>query len=159
MPEPTRFIADAMLGSLARKLRIFGYDTLYFREGTDAELERVARAEGRVLLTSDAALASHSGRGGLAVLAVSGRSDGSRLRSLVGQARLASLDLAPGGPRCAVCNSLLERIGRSTAAGLLPESVTRRHRLFYWCGVCRKAYWRGRHWSRLRKLSLLLHQR
>ena len=46
-----------MLGSLARKLRIFGYDTLYFREGSDAELERVAIAEDRVIVTADRGLA------------------------------------------------------------------------------------------------------
>ncbi len=39
MPTGPRFVADAMLGSLARKLRIFGFDTLYFREGPDLELE------------------------------------------------------------------------------------------------------------------------
>ncbi|HVB95073.1 MAG TPA: Mut7-C RNAse domain-containing protein [Nitrososphaerales archaeon] len=40
-----RFIADAMLGSLARKLRIFGFDTSYFSDGRDIELEDLARKE------------------------------------------------------------------------------------------------------------------
>lgn len=148
-----------MLGSLARKLRIFGFDTLYFREGPDLELELIARAEGRVILTSDRALAAHSNRHGLIAFAVEGRSDRARLGSLVLQARSASLALPPGEPRCAICNSPLTRVSRDIAAGLLSESVTRRHRLFYRCESCNKLYWRGGHWSRLRKLSTLLAHR
>ncbi len=53
MGRPPRFVADAMLGSLARKLRIFGFDTLYFKDGGDSELLKLAKSEGRILLTSD----------------------------------------------------------------------------------------------------------
>src|SRR5574337_881847 len=47
-----RFVADAMLGRLAKWLRLAGYDTLYWR-GDDARLVRLALAENRVVLTRD----------------------------------------------------------------------------------------------------------
>ncbi len=159
MAGQTRFIVDAMLGSLARKLRIFGFDTLYFREGTDSELERVAREGDRAIVTADKALASHARRLGLVVLEVGGRSDRARLRSLVAQADLTSLPLGRGAPRCAVCNSSLERLGRGAVTGLVPESVRLRHRLYFRCEGCGKVYWRGGHWSRLRGLSSLISHR
>src|SRR5574337_747582 len=47
-----RFVADAMLGRLAKWLRLLGYDTLYWR-GDDARLVRLVLAENRLLLTRD----------------------------------------------------------------------------------------------------------
>lgn len=148
-----------MLGSLARKLRIFGFDTLYFREGSDAELERLALAEGRVIVTADGGLAEHSNRRGLAVLMVRGDGDRARLESLLVQARSNSLILRAGSPRCALCNSDLERVGRVVAEASLPAAVTARHRLYYRCQACRRLYWRGGHWRRLRRLSALVEHR
>lgn len=48
-----RFVADTHLGGLARLLRMAGYDTLYDNHYHDNEIERIAREEGRVLLTRD----------------------------------------------------------------------------------------------------------
>ncbi len=159
MPGRPRFVVDAMLGSLARKLRIFGFDTLYFREGSDSDLERVARDDDRVIVTSDRGLARHSNRHGVTALEVGGESDRARLESLVAQARSASLAVSPGSPRCAICNSELVRVGRDLATISLPESIANRHRLYYRCPVCLKLYWRGGHWSRLGKLSPLVRHR
>lgn len=150
------FVADAMLGSLARKLRIFGFDTAYFREGTDRALEEMASREGRVIITSDRALVEHSGRLGLRALEVSGRSERARIESLLSEARAAGVPLRPGPPRCALCNGLLDRLPKDQVEGLLPSSITSRHRLYFRCPRCRKLYWRGRHWSRMRRLSSLI---
>ncbi|MBI3006700.1 MAG: DUF5615 family PIN-like protein, partial [candidate division NC10 bacterium] len=51
-----RFLADAMVGRLAKWLRALGYDTLYYRDGDDEALLATAAAEGRVLLTRDTRL-------------------------------------------------------------------------------------------------------
>ena len=44
-----RLVADAMLGRLAKWLRVLGYDTLYWR-GDDIELLRLVLEENRPLL-------------------------------------------------------------------------------------------------------------
>ncbi|MGC8777940.1 MAG: Mut7-C RNAse domain-containing protein, partial [Candidatus Caldatribacteriaceae bacterium] len=51
-----KFLADCMLGKLARWLRIAGYDTKYLPHSEDRKLIAIARFEGRVLLTKDQAL-------------------------------------------------------------------------------------------------------
>ena len=47
------FLADAMLGSIARKLRVFGFDTLYNAQAHDDEILKIAMEQDRVILTAD----------------------------------------------------------------------------------------------------------
>jgi uncharacterized protein len=153
-----RFVADAMLGSLARKLRIFGFDTLYFREGGDDALRALARNEGRTILTSDIALFELSREEGLRAYLVEGRTDRERLLSVRRQAAGISFRMGRGSAsRCALCNGELELLRRREAAALsVPPKALARHRLFYRCTVCSRLYWHGRHWERLRRLSYSL---
>jgi len=159
MPRPPKFIVDAMLGSLARKLRIFGFDTLYFREGGDAELEALARREKRVILTADKSLFSHAQRRGLQTVLLEGRTDRARLVSVLAQAGPGTASHLGKGQasRCAVCNGEFDVVGRrEAAAAKIPARVLARHRLFYRCTSCSRFYWRGGHWERLRRLSASL---
>ncbi len=150
-----------MLGSLARKLRIFGFDTLYFSEGGDAELQALARRERRVILTSDKGLFANSESRGLRAIFVEGKTDRERLRSIITRAGPGAT-LRLGGrsaSRCAVCNGELKVMGRRVAAASdveIPPKVLARHRLFYVCSSCSRCYWRGKHWERLRRLSYSL---
>ena len=48
-----RFLADAHLGALARRLRMLGFDTLWHNDLGDGPLARLAVAEHRILLTRD----------------------------------------------------------------------------------------------------------
>ena len=47
------FLADAMLGSIARKLRIFGFDTIYLAHARDDEILKIGIEQDRVILTAD----------------------------------------------------------------------------------------------------------
>src|SRR4030067_2815810 len=46
-----KFLADRMLGKLAKELRMLGYDTVYYRGENAYSLIKLAREEGRVILT------------------------------------------------------------------------------------------------------------
>jgi len=46
-------IVDAMLGSLARKLRIYGFDTVYDKDSEDSSMLIAAKTESRTLVTCD----------------------------------------------------------------------------------------------------------
>ena len=152
MPDAPKFVADAMLGSLARKLRIFGFDTAYFSEGEDRALQSLAVEESRVILTSDEALFAQSKRRGIPAYLIKGTTDRARLASLWRQAGLPP-EARRGLSRCAVCNGALENVERDRAFALgVPAKVVARHRLFFRCAACGKLYWRGRHWQRLWRL-------
>ena len=151
--QRTRFLADAMLGSLARKLRAFGFDVAYFRAGGDEAVLRVARAERRVILTSDRALCARATSSGVRALLIGGRTEGRRISSLIAAAGEAKIKLNRGEPLCSLCGGELKAVPRSEAARFLPQSVVSRHRLFLRCTVCAQFYWRGGHWKKLSNLQ------
>ena len=142
--EP-RLVADAMLGRLARWLRILGYDTLYDARWPDNQLVRLARAQGRVLLTRDVALARRRGVRTLFVV-------DDRVEAQLHQV-MADLGLSAGAPfsRCPVCNEPLEDVPRSWAWGYVPPYIFCTQREFRLCPRCNRFYWRGTHWQRMQR--------
>lgn len=148
-----------MLGSLARKLRIFGFDTAYFREGSDRRLLDLAREEGRIILTSDRELAALAARRGVHSILIEGSNDRQRLRSLQQDAARSSVPLVPARSRCALCNVELVHLDAARARTEVPHSVAERHRTYYRCPKCSRLYWKGSHWRKLRNLSVLLDSR
>jgi len=151
-----RFLVDAMLGSLARKLRIFGFDTHYYKTGEDRDLLKIAAEERRAIVTSDRALGETARRRGFSAFVVVGRKDRERIISLVEQAETFRCPLEAGDPLCALCNGPLSEAKREKVRGLLPSELVAKHRTYYICNDCGKVYWHGSHWSRLRKIEVLM---
>jgi uncharacterized protein with PIN domain len=138
-----KFLADAMLGTLAKWLRILGYDTVFDTALDDHQLVRLARAEDRVLLTRDRELAQ---RRGVHVLLVTSEQLDQQVRQV-----LADLDLEVDRSfsRCPVCNEPLEALDREAARARVPAYVAETHEKFKVCPVCQRVYWRGTHWQRM----------
>ncbi|GAB4539115.1 MAG: hypothetical protein Kow0063_27660 [Anaerolineae bacterium] len=139
--SPARFVVDGMLGSLARWLRLLGYDTDYANQRDDPELVRIARAENRVLLTRDRELA---GRRGVQALLIESQSLDDQLAQVM-EAFPPPLEAQPG--RCSVCNTPLVETTPDEVAHRVPRYVLRRHRQFMRCPGCERVYWRGSHWQ------------
>jgi uncharacterized protein len=138
-------LADAMLGKLARWLRLLGYDVRYMQDD-DAVIAHTARAEGRILLTRDRRL---SERRGLHTVFV--QSD--HLTDQLTQVVEAVGRLPAGTPqRCMTCNAALVAISVEAARSGVPayvvETVGSSSDLpFHQCPECGKIYWKGTHWQ------------
>ena len=132
-----------MLGTLAKWLRILGYDALFNPALDDHQLVRLARAEDRVLLTRDRELAR---RRGVHVLLI----DSQHLEDQVRQV-LADLNLDPqhGFSRCPVCNEMLKPMDQEVARSHVPPYVARTQETFNHCPGCQRIYWRGTHRQRM----------
>ena len=152
-PPKTRFVADAMLGSLARKLRALGFDSSYYREGEDSGIIAIARREGRWILTSDRSLASVASSDGVRAVLLEGKSDGARLREIADASSRWELPLVRGDSLCSKCGSGLQAVSRKDILGIVPLSVQVHHRNFYKCVGCGQVYWHGSHWKKLRSLA------
>jgi uncharacterized protein with PIN domain len=145
-----------MHGSLARKLRAFGFDASYYRGGGDEGILEAADRENRIILSSDRALVARAASGPVPAFLLKGKTDGLRLRELSTAAAGLGIALRRGDPLCSLCGDDLQELKRADVVGLVPPSVERRHRLFYRCYSCGHFYWRGSHWKKLRSLADLL---
>lgn len=143
-----KFIADEMLGKLAKWLRIFGYDTLYLQNIRDSKLLRLSISENRILLTRDTLLIKRKGIRGF--LFISHDHPFDQIKQLVSELGLTS----PQNPfsRCILCNSPLAPYSKEEACGVVPEFVCRTQDVFGRCPECGKIYWRGTHYERMEKM-------
>ena len=135
------FIADVMLGRLARWLRLAGLDTVYERDLDDRQLADLARRTGRVLLTRDHELARRRG-----VQAILVKSDwvSEQLKQVL---PVLPTGAAPRSPRCPRCNGGLEPLGSSQAPSTVPAAVRESGTALRRCVVCGQVYWKGSHWA------------
>ncbi len=145
-PAP-RFACDAMLGGLARWLRAAGYDASWQEGIDDGELVRRARAEGRVVLSSDGDVFAFGivRDGVVPALFVP--------RGLDVQAQLAhvlrGLGLSLREPRCMACGGELTELTKEEAAGQVPPRSLAFHDRFWACAGCGKVFWHGTHWRKI----------
>jgi uncharacterized protein with PIN domain len=138
-----KFIADCMLGKLAKWLRMMGFDTVYIYGAHDDELVRLAVREDRILLTRDHLLAERRiVRNRCLFIKHSNTTD--QLRQVVDELNL-ELSEAKMLTRCAVCNGEIWSVSRETVAEEIPPYVYRTQPEFGRCTSCGKAYWKGSH--------------
>ena len=144
--ESLRFIADAHLGGLAQLLRLAGFDTRYDNHFPDDEIEQLALAEHRVVLTRDRELLK---RRSLV--------HGCYVRTLQPDAQWREVATRLGLAQhvrpfrlCLMCNAPLRRASADEVIDRVPEGVLERHARFVTCDVCRRVFWEGSHWRRMR---------
>ncbi len=128
-----------MLGRLAKWLRLAGYDTLYWRDGSDEELIAAAQAEARVIITRDRQLA---GRRGVAAVLVAAET----LDEQIAEVRAALGGDPRPFTRCPECNGLLQELAHADARALVPAYVWHTQTEFRRCEGCGRVYWKGTHW-------------
>jgi uncharacterized protein with PIN domain len=143
MSDRPKFAADEMLGTLARWLRLMGYDMVYAKDMDDSELLSMAKNGGRFLLTRDRELSQRAGDTGLYV-----ESDDLD-KQLMQVAERFDLRPDPDRARCTVCNGELREVGKEAAIGNVPDGALEANSLFYVCTGCGKFYWRGSHWKNI----------
>ncbi len=136
------FVADVMLGRLARWLRQLGFDVAYERHWDDRTIVRVAAREGRTVLTRDRGLAAR--RAVRRALLIRDEELGAQLRQVLSAFGL-TVDRERFGTRCGACNGRLVEVPRESVAGVVPPFVFRHQTAFRRCEGCGRIYWRGTH--------------
>ena len=143
-----KFLADRMLGKLAKELRMLGYDTFYY-QGADAhQMIQLARQEGRLILTRNTKLTPK--RPEDRIIRVMEDNPFLQLKELI-QKRHLSLNEENLFSRCLLCNALIDEIPREEAEGKVPDFIFYQQKAFYRCPQCRRIYWQGSHQGNMRK--------
>jgi uncharacterized protein with PIN domain len=144
--EP-RFVLDVHLGRLAAYLRMLGFDTEYRNCASDRELVRLCSADKRILLTRDRALLKHSAvTHGHWLRQTDSRKQASEIVQRFDLARL----FRPF-TRCMACNGELRRAAKAEVRGQLPPRIADCYGEFQFCEACRRVYWPGSHYHRMRR--------
>ncbi len=138
-----KFICDHMLGTLARWLRLLGFDVLYPGPIPDDEMKDIAAKEDRIILTRDKELGDTKK---VRALYVESHDLEEQLSFTVSKLKLKITDPMS---RCSLCNSPVEKVEKPAVEGEVPKGVFERQREFWYCPKCRKYYWQGSHWDRI----------
>jgi hypothetical protein len=145
---PPRFAADAMLGALARWLRVLGLDTAYDPGLDRGGLVELAAGEGRTLLTRDRRLVER--RRARDHLLIASEVVDDQVRQVLRETA-AEVDPALLFSRCLRCNEPLENLAAGEAVARVPPYVARTQPLFRRCPGCGRVYWRASHVGRMRE--------
>ncbi len=144
------FLVDENVASLARRLRWLGYDAATDPQADDAALVLRAGQEGRVLLTRDRGILLRRpvASGLVRALWVASDDPWQQLAQVV---RDAGIDPTRHVfSRCVRCNVPLEAISPDEAAVRVPPYVAQTQTQFTRCPRCKRYFWRGTHWNRIR---------
>lgn len=147
-----KFVADGMLGTLAKWLRVFGFDTVYVKDSDDRTITELALTEQRIILSKDRSLCSGNDA---SIMIESVDLDSQILQVLV----IHRPDSAKLMTRCLECNSELQFAAKPEAMGNVPQDVWCRHSEFMKCPQCRKYYWHGSHWDNMAEKTAQLIKR
>lgn len=150
-PEPLRkpkFILDVHLGTLARYLRMLGFDTNYRNDFEDEEIVKISLKEKRAILTRDVGILKRSEvtRG----YWVRNTGPVKQVEEVV--KRFDLKNQIQEFSRCVECNSILEKIEKGKIINRLPQKVKAAHNIFLYCKNCDKIYWRGSHYESMKTL-------
>ena len=142
-----RFIADEMLGKLARWLRLAGYDTLYQNPIADEQLLEVAQRDNRIILTRDRKLAARTAPQQIHVLGSE-----NPFEQFVAVVRQFRLDIESNAfQRCLECNGGLLPVRKDDYRDRIPPHVYKTQTSFSRCSSCDRLYWPGTHYESMRR--------
>ncbi|HYK88519.1 MAG TPA: Mut7-C RNAse domain-containing protein [Acidobacteriota bacterium] len=136
-----RFVADVMLGRLAKWLRIAGFDVLYSNRFTDDELVELSRTEGRILLSRDTRLLVRKVVRQFVFLESDNIRDQIKQVFVIAGVRNLPRILT----RCLSCNDPLNEVTRESVRNRVPPYVFETQTRFKSCPKCHKIYWAGTH--------------
>lgn len=140
------FIVDAMLGKIARKLRILGFDTVYDPYIDDMDILNSPKYYGRIVLTNDRALFSRCKKKGIDTILLDNRTEVENLVTIFRSLDIELISSQKLPHICTCCNGTLDTIiDKNSIKNQIPDRLLHSKNIFYKCSQCNKIYWIGSH--------------
>ena len=142
-----KFLCDQMLGTLAKWLRLFGYDTFY-ADGkiSDNELLDIAQKEKRILITRDKLLTHIGRKKNLDVIKIKSTDIDEQLKIVLKNNIINEKQILK---RCSICNNPIKLVNKNEIIDRIPKRVFENNEKFWYCNKCNKIYWTGTHYNKI----------
>ncbi|MFB5620074.1 MAG: Mut7-C RNAse domain-containing protein [Nitrosopumilus sp.] len=145
------FLVDAMLGNVARKLQLIGFDSEYKSNIDDLQLIEKAKREQRVIISKDRELIIKAKKQGIISVHITKENEVEQFLEILEQIPL-ELDAVSGDrARCTKCNSSTSQIDKSKISGKIPQKVSEFNDKFWKCDNCDQIYWEGTHIKKIQE--------
>lgn len=144
-----KFIADIMVGKLAKYLRMAGFDVIYINNASDDEIIKIAKKTGRMVLTRDSLMLTRREfkKGIIKYLYIKDEKLKNQLEQITSD---LNFSLKPNLVRCIECNQKLIRVKKEDIKNKVPPYVYKTQQNFLYCKNCNKYYWRGTHYQNIK---------
>lgn len=148
-----------MLGKLAKKLRLLGYDSFYSSDISDDELIKIAKNENRILITKDFSLARHGIKEKITTIQITHDDEIEQILQINEKVNLGKCVISAAKSRCPMCNGKLRFIEKNDVSDIIPSGVLNHFNEFWLCKKCNKVYWEGTHIKNLQRFTTKLNER
>jgi len=156
--EP-KFFVDSMLGNIARKLRLLGYDSQYFSDIDDEKLIKNAGKEERVIVSKDKELIKKTKKLGMKSIYVTKKEEIEQFFEIINNIKLQRIQINSSVARCPKCNSLTELVDKNSVKEKISQGVIKLNDKFWKCKSCNQIYWEGTHIKNLQSFVGKINER
>ena len=156
--EP-KFFVDAMLGNIAKKLRLMGYDTKYSSNIEDESLIQISKKENRIVISRDEDLVRISQKNDVNAIFIQRSNEEQQIHEIMDYLDLNRVEINGDKARCPNCNSKTESIDKKNIYQKIPHKVLEYNEKFWICRNCDQIFWEGTHIQNLQKLVRALNER
>ena len=148
-----------MLGNIARKLRLLGFDCKYFATIGDDQLLSIAKNENRVIITKDRGISNVCKKQNISTIDLSGTDETSQIVEICKKINLGRCEIDMKDIRCTVCNGMIKPIGKDEIVDKIPAKVAQNMQQFWICDSCDHVYWEGTHIRNLQRFIDEINER
>lgn len=144
--SPDSFIADSHLSKLSGYLRLMGLDTFVDKNMSEKEIINLSNKEKRMILTRDLGLLKN----GSTTYGYWVRSTDPEQQLLEVFKRFTLIEQINPFTRCMECNGKLTPVDLEEVRNRIPPKVQEWCDEYQQCRKCKKVYWKGSHYDKLK---------
>ena len=139
-----KYVVDSMFGSLARKLRILGFDSYYASNLRDEDAIQIGLDQNRTIITADRELFSRTVNKKVRAVLLSSSDDLHNAATIL-KYHHKEIKFDPSSARCSKCNGILINVSKVMIRNRVIEGAYNNYEVFFECKSCSKVYWVGTH--------------
>lgn len=139
-----------MLGTIAKKIRMFGFDCKYDSSIDDDCLMLIAKKENRIIITKDSKLATNAIQYNITTIMLQTATEKDQLIEFAKKINHKKFTLEYS--RCSICNGVINIISKDQLTQKIPLRIVKSMKKFWQCDRCSHIYWIGSHIINMERL-------